>query len=64
MGAMPYQTSKFDQGLESNTESFVFMTDRLEQFSEYDVLAGCQDEDQRILLKQWLFFKHEKELRD
>jgi hypothetical protein len=40
------------------------MTDRLEQFSEYDVLAGCQDEDQRILLKQWLFFKHEKELRD
>jgi hypothetical protein len=40
------------------------MTDRLEQFSEYDVLAGCQDEDQRILLIQWLFFKHEKELRD
>ena len=27
------------------------------------MLEGCQDEDQRILLKQWLFFKYEKLLR-
>jgi len=47
IGALPYQTSKFDQALESGTDksSFVFQTERLEQFSEYEVLKGCEDED-------------------
>lgn len=40
IGAMPYQTSKFDNNLESEADSgsFVFETGRLEQFTEYDVL--------------------------
>lgn len=63
--AVNYQTSKFDNELESESEqaTLQFDTDRLKQFTEYDVLQGCKDEDQKILLKQWLFFKHEKELK-
>ena len=47
IGAMPYQTSKFDNNLESDADSgsFVFETGRLEQFTEYDDLKGCNDED-------------------
>lgn len=41
-----------------------FETGRLKQFTEeYEVLSKIEDEDQRILLKQWLFFKYEKELK-
>jgi hypothetical protein len=62
--AAGYQTSKFQKELESESEqATLFETERLGQFTEYDVLKGCQDEDQKILLKQFLFFKHEKELK-
>lgn len=63
--AAGYQTSKFQKELESESEdaTLLFETERLGQFTEYDVLKGCQDEDQKILLKQFLFFKHEKELK-
>jgi hypothetical protein len=63
--AAGYQTSKFDKNLESESEqaTLLFDTDRLMQFTEYDVLQGCQDEDQKILLKQYLFMKYERELK-
>jgi hypothetical protein len=64
--AMPYQTSKFDRGLESDGDeaSLIFETERLNQFPESEALKGCETEDQKILLKQWLFFKYERLLRE
>jgi hypothetical protein len=64
-----YQTSKFDKNLENDFEgaeaTLNFDTSRLKQFpDEYDVLNKVEDEDQKILLKQWLFFKYEKELKN
>jgi hypothetical protein len=40
IGAIGYQTSKFDKELESESEqaTLQFDTDRLKQFTEYDVL--------------------------
>jgi hypothetical protein len=63
-----YQTSKFDKNLENDFDgaeaTLNFDTSRLKQFTEdYDVLAKIDDEDQKILLKQWLFFKYEKVLK-
>ncbi len=37
---------------------------RLKQYDEeYQMLMGIQDEDQKILFKQYLFMMHEKELK-
>ena len=62
------QTSKFDNKLESDFSAdeatLVFDTGRLEQFTEdYAHFQSLEDTDQKILLKQWLFFKHERELK-
>jgi hypothetical protein len=53
IGAQGYQTSKFDKNLESESEqaTLLFDTERLMQFTECDVLNGCNDDDQKILLK-------------
>lgn len=61
-------TSKFDSKLESDGEeggaTLNFDTGRLKQFSEdYAHLASLADTDQKILMKQWLFFKYESQLK-
>lgn len=63
-----YQTSKFDKNLENDFDgaeaTLNFDTGKLKQFTdEYEILKQIEDEDQRILLKQWLFFKYEKEIK-
>jgi hypothetical protein len=67
LGAV-YQTSRFDKALEDDYEdadqTLPFETDRLRQYAdEYEMIMHVEDEEQRILLKQWLFMIHEKELK-
>lgn len=67
LGAV-YQTSRFDKALEDDYEdadqTLPFETDRLRQYTdEYEMIMHVEDEEQRILLKQWLFMIHEKELK-
>ena len=61
-------TSKFEKGLEADFEgddaTLLFDTERLKQFPEdYACLEAMESTDQRILVKQWLFMKHERELK-
>lgn len=61
-------TSKFDKGLEADFSgdeaSLIFDTERLKQFPEdfacYDAMDST---DKKILVKQWLFMKYERELK-
>lgn len=61
-------TSKFEKGLENSFEgddaTLIFDTERLKQFPEdYACYAALESTDQKILVKQWLFMKHERELK-
>jgi hypothetical protein len=61
-------TSAFDNGLENDFEdaeqTLQFDTQRLKPFAEeYEVLKSMEDNEQRILAKQWFFFKYERELK-
>ena len=61
-------TSKFDKGLEADFEgddaTLLFDTERLKQFPEdYACLEAMDATDQKILVKQWLFMKYERELK-
>jgi len=61
-------TSKFEKDLENSFEgddaTLIFDTERLKQFSEdYACYAALESTDQKILVKQWLFMKHERELK-
>ena len=61
-------TSKFEKDLENSFEggdaTLVFDTARLQQFPEdYACYAALESTDQKILVKQWLFMKHERELK-
>lgn len=67
-GANKIATSKFDNGLEADFEgdeaTLLFDTERLKQFPEdYACLEALESTDQKILVKQWLFMKHERELK-
>lgn len=68
LAAQPNLTSKFDNELESDGEgggaTLNFDTGRLKQFAEdYAHLESLEDTDQKILMKQWLFFKYEGQLK-
>ena len=61
-------TSKFDKGLEADFSgdeaSLIFDTERLKQFPEdYACYDALDSTDQKILVKQWLFMKYERELK-
>lgn len=61
-------TSKFDKGLEADFDgddaTLLFDTERLKQFPEdYACLEAMEATDQKILVKQWLFMKYERELK-
>ncbi len=61
-------TSAFDKGLENDFEdaeqTLQFDTNRLKPFGEeYNVLINMEDNEQRVLAKQWFFFKYEKEIK-
>lgn len=63
-----HQTSKFDNGLEDDFEgaeqTMQFDTERLRIFpEEYEMLRNMEDDENRILAKQWVFFQYEKELK-
>lgn len=56
-----HQTSKFDNGLEDDFEgaeqTMQFDTERLRIFpEEYEMLRNMEDDENRILAKQWVFF--------
>lgn len=59
LNAMPYQTSRFDKKLEDDfegaDETMPLETERLKQFEEeYSMLMAIEDENQRILLKEYM----------
>jgi len=61
-------TSKFEKCLENSFEgddaTLVFDTERLKQFpDDYACYQALESTDQKILVKQWLFMKHERELK-
>ena len=61
-------TSKFDKDLEADFEgdeaTLLFDTERLKQLPEdYACLEAMDATDQKILVKQWLFMKYERELK-
>lgn len=60
-----HQTSKFDHQYEDDFEgcniTLDMQTSRLAQFpEEYEMLQHIEDPDQRIIMKQMVFFKYEK----
>ena len=68
LGGNKVGTSKFDKGLEADFDgddaTLLFDTERLKQFpDDYACLEAMDATDQKILVKQWLFMKHERELK-
>ncbi len=66
--AAPFQPSEWDKGLEQDfegaEETIDFNTSRLKLFPEdYQMLMQIENPNERIITKQLLFMRHEKEIK-